>query len=150
MPRPHHRPTPATRPARRSSHPAAWLAVVLLVSACQAQPLPGKPASASLAAEAPLLAAIEAEVGSAPCTSSAQCRTLPIGAKACGGPARWMAWSITTGRADQLQAWSAQLDALQRRRFEASGMMSTCSIVPDPGAVCRAGRCVLGSGDLAR
>ena len=129
---------------------AAWVAVLLLVSACQAQPLPAKSASASLAAEAALLARIEAEVGGAACTSSAQCRTLPIGAKACGGPARWMAWSTTTGRADQLLAWSAQLADLQRRRFEATGMMSTCSIVPDPGAVCRAGRCVLSTRDLAR
>lgn len=137
-------------PPRRPTHPVAWLAALLLVSACQAQPPPAKSASASLAAEAALLARIEAEVGSAPCTSSTQCRSLPIGAKACGGPARWMAWSTTVSRADQLQAWSSQLADLQRRRFEATGMMSTCSIVPDPGAVCRAGRCVLGSGDLAR
>ncbi|OGB06060.1 MAG: hypothetical protein A3E25_23120 [Burkholderiales bacterium RIFCSPHIGHO2_12_FULL_69_20] len=129
---------------------AVWVAAVLLVSACQAQPLPAKSASASLAGEAALLARIDAEVGGAPCSSSTQCRTLPIGAKACGGPARWMAWSTTTGRADQLQAWSAQLADLQRRRFEATGMMSTCSIVPDPGAVCRTGRCVLSTRDLGR
>ena len=126
------------------------MAVLLLVSACQARTVPSQSASTSLAAEAALLARIEAEVGDAACTSSAQCRTLPIGAKACGGPARWMAWSTTTGRADQLLAWSAQLADLQRRRFEATGMMSTCSIVPDPGAVCQAGRCVLSTRDLAR
>jgi hypothetical protein len=128
----------------------AWLAALLLVTACQAQPLPDKSVQASLAAEAALLARIEAEVGAAPCTSSSQCRTLPIGAKACGGPAHWMAWSTTTGRAKQLQAWSTELAELQRRRFEATGMMSTCSIVPDPGAVCHAGRCVLSTRDLAR
>jgi hypothetical protein len=32
---------------------------------------------------------------------------------------------------------------LQRRRQEASGMVSNCAIEPEPAAACQAGRCVL-------
>src|SRR3990167_6884371 len=62
------------------------------------RPLPPKSASASRAGEAALLARIDAEVGGAPCSSSTQCRTLPIGAKACGGPAGGGGGATPTGR----------------------------------------------------
>ncbi len=109
-----------------------------LVAACQAQPLAGD----ALAAEASLLQRIAAEVGEARCTATADCRTLAIGSKACGGPASWIAWSATTSDGEQLQAWAQELAQRQRQRAEAEGMVSTCSVVPDPGARCDAGRCV--------
>ena len=130
----------------------AWLAGAALVSACQAQPAaPIAPAApAGPATEEALLARIRAEIGDARCSSDAQCRTLPIGHKACGGPQQWWAWSTTTGRADQLQAWAGELAALQQRRQEASGMASNCLYVADPGAICQAQRCVLRTTNLAR
>lgn len=121
----------------------ALLSLATLASGCQAQRAPAGAGGDRPAAEAALVARIRAEVGDAACSSDAQCRTLPIGAKACGGPASWMAWSIANADAGQLQAWSAELAALQRRRFAKTGIMSTCSIVPDPGATCQAGRCTL-------
>jgi hypothetical protein len=117
--------------------PVLWM--VALVAACQAQPSADDARSAELA----LLQRIEAEVGTAACTSTAECRTLPIGSKACGGPARWMAWSATASQGDKLQAWAVELAQRQRQRDMADGRMSTCSVVPDPGAICDAGRCVL-------
>ena len=122
---------------------AAWLAGAVLVSACQAQP--GVPAD-----EAALLERIRAEIGEARCSSDAQCRTLAIGHKACGGPQQWWAWSTTTARAERLQAWSAELAELQRKRQEASGMASHCQYVADPGAVCQAQRCLLRTPGNAR
>ena len=133
--------TPPTSSARRCGQRGLWPALLLttLVAACQAQPLAADPR----AAEAALLQRIRAEVGQAACTSTADCRTLPIGSKACGGPAGWMAWSATASRADTLQAWALELAQRQRQADMADGRMSTCSVVPDPGARCEAGRCVL-------
>lgn len=135
----------------RSRRPGARLGVTVLLglsalAACQAQP----GAAPSVDAEAALLVRIRGEIGAATCDNDAQCRTLPIGEKACGGPEQWLAWSITTGRADQLKAWSAELAALQRQRQQASGMMSNCAYNADPGAQCQARRCVLRSRPVAR
>ena len=133
---------PRLSPARR----LACLGWAALVVACQAQPV----ADTGQAAEATLLQRIKAEIAEAPCSSSAQCRTLPLGSKACGGPAGWIAWSASVSDGDRLQAWAADLAQRQRNREQAEGVMSTCSIVPDPGAVCLANRCVLARGNLAR
>jgi hypothetical protein len=122
---------------------AAWLAGVVLVSACQAQPT--VPAD-----EAALLERIRAEIGEARCSGDAQCRTLAIGHKACGGPQQWWAWSTAHAQADRLQAWSDELAELQRKRQEAAGMASNCQYIADPGAVCQAGRCLLRTRGNAR
>lgn len=137
-------------PCRHGPSPLPGLMALLLTAAlslaCQAQGA----ASAAATPESALLQRITAEVGAAACTSSAECRTLPIGSKACGGPAGWMAWSASASRGDQLQAWSQELAERQRQRDQAEGRMSTCSVVPDPGAMCDAGRCVLARRSLLR
>ena len=139
-----------TRPtAPRRGRWAALGAGLLLMTACQAQP------GAASATEAALLARIRTEVGEARCSADSQCRTLAIGAKACGGPESWLAWSTATvpgaaGRAERLQAWSTELAAQQRQRQQASGMVSNCQYNADPGAVCQAQRCVLQTPSLAR
>jgi hypothetical protein len=41
-----------------------------------------------------------------------------------------------------------QHSAARRADDQRKGMMSTCSLVSDPGAVCRAGRCALNAAGL--
>ena len=88
----------------------------------------------------PDAAALEAEVrrliGDARCSADAQCRTLAFGAKACGGPQAYLAWSTqVTDEAALLQA--AQRHAERRRAdLRQSGLMSDCAVVADPGASC--------------
>lgn len=119
--------------------------LALLLGACHAQPtLPDT--RARRATEAGLRERILEAVGPAACVADADCRTLPMGAKSCGGPASWLAWSARQTDGAQLQAWSVELAARQRQRQEAAGIASTCSVVPDPGAACHAGRCVLNAG----
>ena len=132
----------ATKGLRR----AAGLGVLLMLGACQAQ----TGAATGGNDESALLARIQAAVGDAPCSSDAQCRTLPIGEKACGGPERWMAWSTTSPKAGQLPGWAAELATLARQRNQRSGMLSNCQYQPDPGAVCRAQHCVMMMPVLAR
>jgi hypothetical protein len=132
----------------------AALGLVLSLMACQAPvaaPAPAAPAMPATPATpatppdeaAALLAQIRAEIGEAPCSSHAQCRTLPIGSRACGGPASWWAWSTANASAERLQGWAQQLEQVERDRQARQGLMSTCVVVPDPGASCVAQRCVL-------
>ena len=122
----------------------------LMLAACSQAQAPatrvsGAPAAEAVPrdAEARVLEQMRQAIGDAPCSRDAQCRTVPVGAKACGGPAAWWAWSQAHSEGAQLQALSKQLDRLQRKRFEATGEQSTCQVVPDPGAACVAQRCVL-------
>lgn len=128
------------------THAAAWpmaWGLALSLVACQA-PVAAPNTSAPAADEATtLLAQIRAEIGDALCSSHAQCRTLPIGSRACGGPAAWWAWSTANASAERLQGWAQRLEQVERDRQARQGLMSTCVIVPDPGASCVAQRCVL-------
>lgn len=131
------------------------VASLLLASGCQSQSppvsqsVPAKAHQADLRAEADLLAQIRNEMGTAICSSDAQCRTLPVGAKACGGPQAWVPWSTQMGRPEVLRDWADQLATLQRLRHARSGELSNCQHYPDPGSMCQAQRCVLRTPSLA-
>ncbi len=121
-------------------------ALMLLLSACQAQPA----AAPAAGDEAALLARIKVGIGDATCSSDAQCRSLAVGEKACGGPEQWWAWSTNSPQAAQLPAWAEKLTTLAKQRNATSGMVGNCRYQPDPGAVCQAQRCVLAVPALAR
>lgn len=111
---------------------AAALACSALAACAQTPP---EPESARLARELRTL------IGPAACNSDAQCRTVPVGAKACGGPAGYWAWSTQGTDADAVAALARRQADAHKREVEASGMRSNCAMVSDPGAACVAGRC---------
>jgi hypothetical protein len=82
-------------------------------------------------------------VGSAACTESSQCHTLALGARACGGPENYLAWSSAHTEAAPLRALAERYNNERRAEIAKSGEMSTCRFIPDPGAQCRAGACQL-------
>ena len=114
--------------------------VMLIITACgsapTATPAPA-PGSASLAKQ------IKKEVGDAACDAPKQCETIAIGAKACGGPERYLAWSNKSSDGKALTALAQAQAEASRKLLQSDGMLSTCAIVTDPGATCQAGRCVL-------
>lgn len=89
---------------------------------------------------------IEALIGDAPCDSDAQCRTIAVGHKACGGPGRYLAWSTRNVSQKELEALVHQHAQAERAESERLGLVSDCALVVDPGALCRAQRCQLQSG----
>jgi hypothetical protein len=96
------------------------------------------PASAQeQASAATLLTQIREAIGPAPCTQTAQCKTLAVGAKACGGPEAYMAWSTSHTDATRLNALAARHRALRESENAASQERSNCLAVTDPGAVCQ-------------
>ncbi|MEM8510836.1 hypothetical protein RCH14_000127 [Massilia sp. MP_M2] len=92
------------------------------------------------------LADIRRQIGTPTCSDNAQCRTLPVGAMACGGPQGYLPYSTQKSDANALRALSERSYAEAKAALTASGMMSTCMLKADPGAVCVAGTCQLGTG----
>ena len=84
-----------------------------------------------------LLAEIRETISSAPCTESAQCKTLAVGAKACGGPEVYLAWSNACTDETRLRVLATRHRALRESENAASDERSNCLAVTDPGAVCR-------------
>lgn len=109
-------------------------------------PAPGRSASATAEAEQRL----QALLGDAACTEDAQCRTIGWGAKACGGPQRWVAYSTQRTDAVALEALAKAHAEQQRKEQQRLGIMSTCEYVAGPGARCVAQRCVLNTGASGR
>ncbi len=129
------------QPLRSRWRMGGFVWAVLCLTACQTSATSGP---TGVTTEASLQRQINTTIGQAPCTTDAQCRTIGVGANACGGPAAWRAWSTQNNpKGEALQSLVDQHAALQRQRQAQSGMVSTCRYLPDPGAVCQAQRCVL-------
>jgi hypothetical protein len=102
-----------------------------------AKPTPPAPATGDT------LAQIRARIGNAACTDSTQCHTLAIGARACGGPQAYLPWSSAQTDGAALAVLAGTFKREREAAIAASGEMSTCQFLPDPGATCRAGTCQL-------
>ena len=98
---------------------------------------------ASFVDEAQLLQLIDNEISNDRCSSDRDCTTISIGEKACGGPERWLACTRESAKKPALQPTLAELINLHKTRNARSSLLSNCQISPDPGAMCRANRCVL-------
>ena len=114
-----------------------------------AQAAPGAaagPAARQSEDAASLLVRIRNGIGGAACTDSAQCKTLPVGARACGGPEGYLAYSTAVKTPESLTDLAARHAERRRTSVAASGMISTCEIKSDPGAICIKGACQLRTG----
>ena len=99
--------------------------------------------SAPAAASSDTLGQIRSLIGAAECSSDSQCQVLPVGARACGGPASYLAWSSAKTDSGQLQALAERYKAEQQASNERSGRISTCIAIAPPAVACRAGACQL-------
>lgn len=122
-----------------------------------APPAPASPSTSPAPAPAPapvpagqahlaLWKKIQDEIGTAECDNASQCRTMPVGHKACGGPEGYVAYSTKSGNTARLLALGEQYAAARKAENERSGILSNCMVERDPGATCVANRCVLVKG----
>jgi hypothetical protein len=131
--------------------------ILLLLAGCAACSTGATPSSpqtpqsppAANAGQGDTLARIRAMIGTPSCSSDAQCHTLAIGHRACGGPESYLAWSSASTAQAELQALGERYQEERRAANAASGMASTCRFMSDPGAVCRAGTCQPGEGNAS-
>jgi hypothetical protein len=133
---------------------ASFLFVFLLGSSfgCNggAPPVPVQPAAAQASVAAPgpaadTLAQLRALAADFRCSDESQCHTLPLGQSPCGGPEGYLPWSSAHTDGSALRALAERYAAERRAANTASGRVGACRFTPDPGAVCRAGACRLGS-----
>lgn len=112
------------------------------------------PARAEASAAAPadpaaLLERLRSLSADTTCTEHGQCRTVAVGAKACGGPQEYRPYSMLRTNEKELLAVAERYKAARQAQNTANGMVSTCMFQPDPGAVCVSGSCQLGASSPA-
>lgn len=115
---------------------------LLLLVACAAGPAP---VSVPVPVPAPqrhdpqtTLRQLRARIGAAACAESAECRTVALGAKACGGPEFYLPWSSRASSPEAVAALAARYQAQRQAEHAADGgVLGDCRVVADPGAVCR-------------
>ncbi|RTL16717.1 MAG: hypothetical protein EKK52_17760 [Burkholderiales bacterium] len=86
----------------------------------------------------PLWREVGVQIGDAACDSDSQCHVIGVGAKACGGPNSYLAWSSKSTQEAALRQAVERHALAQRAALAASGMASNCLYVPEPGVQCRA------------
>lgn len=77
------------------------------------------------------------------CNMDAQCRTIAVGSRPCGGARSYYAYSTMDSDTGLLMSKVNEYNRLERSLVSASTEVSNCRILPDPGAQCIASRCSL-------
>ena len=108
-------------------------------------------AQAPAAAASADLATVRAQLDStlangATCTADSECRTVAVGAKACGGPTSYRAYSATQADPKAVADLAQREHDLGMAEARASGQVSPCFMLADPGAHCQKNKCVTGPG----
>lgn len=130
---------PSRGPVGARAAAAFMLLGLALIGIAAAQPGPGADSAG---------ATLSRVIGDAACNSDADCRTSAVGRRACGGPERYVAWSVLRTDAKALQR---AIEVVEARRSAAElpgGRMSTCEWLADPGAVCVKPAGTSASGDI--
>ncbi|MBH9551654.1 hypothetical protein [Inhella gelatinilytica] len=96
---------------------------------------------------AALRAQLDRAVADPRCDADAQCRSVAMGHRACGGPESYGVYSLKVHNEAEVLRLAQQYRETRRAENQASGRVSTCVALPDPGARCEAvtQRCVLGT-----
>jgi len=110
------------------------------------QPVAAAPASTAAGGD---LASVEAQLDgvltqASACTADTECRSVAVGAKACGGPTGYRAYSGKSASPDSVEALAQHERELAAAQAKASHQVSPCFMLADPGARCQQHKCVTG------
>jgi hypothetical protein len=81
-------------------------------------------------------------IGEAPCNNLVNCRVVGLGARPCGGPEEYVAYSTWKNR-DQIQIRALEYNFLREELLAAEPRAGTCEVLSEPRAACVSGRCVV-------
>jgi hypothetical protein len=113
-----------------------------LVALGATAPAPGGAASGNLAS---VDAQLDATLGNASaCAADSDCRSVAVGAKACGGPTGYRAYSDKTVSSASVEALAQHERELAAQAARDSHEVSPCFMLADPGARCEQHKCVTG------
>ncbi len=126
----------------------AQAALVASAPAVAAAHVPSPPVlqPAGTAAE---LATVDAQLdktlaGAAVCQADTECHSVAVGARACGGPTGYRAYSERGATVASVEALAQHERDLAAQAARESHQVSPCFMLADPGARCQANRCVTG------
>jgi len=131
---------------------AALVASAPAVAATKVPPPPviqSVGADTSAAPAAGDLASVESQLDTtlakaSACSADSECRTVAVGAKACGGPTGYRAYSGKAVSPDSVEALAQHERELAAAQARASHQVSPCFMLADPGARCVQNKCVTG------
>lgn len=75
------------------------------------------------------------------CLQNDECLAIPVGHKACGGPAGHLIVSSQNSQLNTIQELAAELTSSQQQLNTSNGFASTCSIELAPNVLCDRGTC---------
>lgn len=115
----------------------------------------GVPDDGASAPSAPQLTSTRAQLASlltnaSSCTSDGECKTVSTGAKSCGGPTAYRAYSDKGPGAAQIPDVAQKERDLSMEEAKASHRVSACFMLADPGAHCTAHKCETGPSDSVK
>lgn len=84
-------------------------------------------------------------IGDGACADVGQCRAIAFGAKPCGGPWQYLAYSTAITDSTALNAAVARYNAKEAAINKAEGRVSDCALVSPPKLGRENGRCVIAS-----
>jgi len=114
------------------------LTLLFLGIAVNAKVTPEDMASANRALEAAI--ALENQ-----CETSADCTTVAVGSRACGGPGGYAVYAIKSSNADEIHSLAQLTTKLARQYNSENSVMSICSMARVPRPVCdETNKCVAG------
>jgi hypothetical protein len=87
-----------------------------------------------------LEAEIKVRIGPALCRADEDCRALPIGALACGGPSRFLPYSVVGTDEAALERAAGEHRRLSAEKVKAEGTMGICMMLSPPVPRCERSR----------
>ena len=106
------------------------------------RPVTGAPPASDTETLTALRDTIQTIVGDATASDPASCRTIPLGAKPCGGPWTYLVFSSEMTDSVRLFASVDRYNETEARLNAVDGRVSDCSYVARPQVEIRGGRCV--------
>jgi hypothetical protein len=80
-------------------------------------------------------------IGEAPCSNLVNCRVIGLGARPCGGPEEYVAFSTWTKR-EEIQTKVLEYNFLREEMLSGEPRAGACVVLPEPKAACVNRRCV--------
>jgi len=126
--------TPCTRRMNRTIARTVLAALTLVTASCSSA---DKVDQELLRARIDVIETeIKARIGAALCTADSDCRGLPIGALACGGPSRFLPYSTQATDEGPLGRLSEDHRRLSAELVAAQGTVGPCVVLDPPIARC--------------
>ncbi|MDP2636683.1 MAG: hypothetical protein ACPG5Z_11360 [Pseudoalteromonas sp.] len=81
------------------------------------------------------------------CDTSTQCKVLPVGSRACGGPSSYLVFSTKNNDSQKVEQAAKQITTLESQFNAQTGMVSICQHLTAPATQCTSNKCVKVAGN---